>query len=186
MYKDKSVSEYLDDLAGKLPAPGGGSASAFAAALGASLLSMVVNFTAGKRRYAEYESYLAGIIRETERLRKEFLRLVDEDVEAYNSKDPVRCMSVPLEICRLCATSAAICPELALKSNVNLISDVAVAAELIESAFFSAKWNVEINLRSMPDHADRSGLIRELEEYSGKVRAAKKRTEEAVGKIIRG
>jgi formiminotetrahydrofolate cyclodeaminase len=58
MYKNSSLKRYLDDLAAKLPAPGGGSAAALTASLGASLISMVVNFTLGKPRYAQYEKEL--------------------------------------------------------------------------------------------------------------------------------
>ena len=41
------VQEYLDKLAGKLPAPGGGSAAALAAARGAASGQMVASFTVG-------------------------------------------------------------------------------------------------------------------------------------------
>ncbi len=57
-YKEQSLKKYLDDLAEKLPAPGGGSAAALNAAIGAALISMVVNFTLGKSRYAKYEEEL--------------------------------------------------------------------------------------------------------------------------------
>ena len=50
MYNDSSLKQYLNDLAAKLPAPGGGSAAALTAALGASLISMVLNFTIGKTK----------------------------------------------------------------------------------------------------------------------------------------
>jgi formiminotetrahydrofolate cyclodeaminase len=82
-YKEQTLKKYLDDLAAKLPAPGGGSAAALAAALGASLISMVVNFTLGKPKYAEYEKGLKQILSKSERLREEFLNLVDLDVTAY-------------------------------------------------------------------------------------------------------
>ena len=37
------------------------------------------------------------------------------------------------------------------KGNINLISDVAVAAEFLEAAFQSALMNVEINLSAIKD-----------------------------------
>lgn len=46
-YKTQSLEKYLNDLSAKLSAPGGGSAAALNAALGASLISMVINFTLG-------------------------------------------------------------------------------------------------------------------------------------------
>ena len=75
-YKDETLKKYLDDLAGRLPAPGGGSAAALTAGLGASLISMVVNFSLGKPKYAKYENELKGILDKSERLREELLRLV--------------------------------------------------------------------------------------------------------------
>ena len=73
MYKDSLVKTYLDDLSAKLPAPGGGSAAALSAAMGAGLISMVVNFTLGKPKYAAYENQLKEIIEKSEKLRSEFL-----------------------------------------------------------------------------------------------------------------
>jgi len=41
-FRDMTVECFLEELASKSPAPGGGSASAIAAAMGAGLVSMVV------------------------------------------------------------------------------------------------------------------------------------------------
>ena len=54
-------------------------------------------------------------------------------------------------VCRLCFEGIRLCPPLVTKGNVNLISDVAVAAILLEAAFSSAYYNVEINLKSLGD-----------------------------------
>ena len=47
MYIKGSIETYLNDLAAKKSAPGGGSAAALQAATGAALMSMVANYTAG-------------------------------------------------------------------------------------------------------------------------------------------
>lgn len=186
MYKDGSLTQYLQDLAKKIPAPGGGSASAMAAALGVSLLSMVINFTLGKPKYALYEKELATALQDTERLRLEFLRLVDEDVAAYSSKDIERSLEVPLSICRLCNEAALLCPALCQKGNVNLISDVAVAIDLIEAAFQGAYWNVDINLKILNDHARAAKIRQELDGYKKSILGIRNDTEVTIGKIIRG
>jgi methenyltetrahydrofolate cyclohydrolase len=185
-YRNLSLKRYADDLAAKLPAPGGGSASALVACLGVSLLSMVVNFTLGKPRYAQDEDYLKETLHETEGLRNEFLNLVDLDVVAYKSKKIEDCLDVPFMICRLCFAGMKLCPGLAKKGNVNLVSDVAVAAILLESAFAAAYQNVEVNLKALDDHK-RSAVIKK--ELSRKYKAMKRvrlKTEDEVGKIIRG
>jgi len=180
------LKKYLDDLAAKLPAPGGGSAAAMSAALGSALISMVLNFTVGKPKYAEHESHLKKYLDKSEKLRLEFLRLVDLDVTAYNSKDLRKSMDVPLMVCRLCFEAANICPLILEKSNQNLISDVAVAAQLLESAFSSAYVNVDINLKYLNDPELAKGIRKELDEKDKAVKKIRQQTEVKVGKIIRG
>jgi len=185
-YKDEALKKYLDDLAAKLPAPGGGSAAALTAALGASLISMVVNFTLGKPKYAKFEEELKAILEKSENLRKEFLRLVDLDVVAYESKNIRDALDVPFMVCRLCFEGIKLCPPLVTKGNVNLISDVAVAAILLESAFGSAYFNVGINLKSLNDRKLTLAIREELRQKEKSIKRMRIDTEDKVGKIIRG
>ncbi len=180
------LKSYIDDLAGKLPAPGGGSAAALTACLGASLVSMVINFTLGKPRYAGFEEKNRNWLEISERLRGEFLNLVDLDVEAYRSKDTRKALDVPLMVSRLCAEAIKLCPELIATTNKNLASDISVAAVLLESAFASAKVNVEINLCKLDDGKLSKELRRELDANYKKIKKLRSQTEVRVGKIIRG
>jgi formiminotetrahydrofolate cyclodeaminase len=186
MYRDSSLKLYLDDLAAKLPAPGGGSAAALTAALGQALASMVINFTLGKVKYAQFEKDLTIELEKSEKLRQEFLDLVDRDVEAYNSKDPRKALDIPIMVARLCFEGIKILPELVKKGNVNLISDVVVAAQLLESAFSAAVVNVEINLKFIDDEKLSRELRKELGEKSKLVIKIRQETEVQAGKIIRG
>jgi methenyltetrahydrofolate cyclohydrolase len=186
MYKDASIKQYLDDLAAKLPAPGGGSAAALTAGLGQALVSMVINFTLGKPKYKEFEPYLTLELGKSEMLRREFLDLVDRDVEAYNSKDPRKALDIPVMVARLCFEGVKMLPELVIKGNVNLISDVAVAAQLLESAFSAAVFNVDINLKFIDDEKLARELRKELAEKGKIVNNIRQDTEVQVGKIIRG
>jgi len=186
MYANKSIKEYLDDLAAKLAAPGGGSAAALSAAMGASLISMVVNFTLGKPKYAKYEGELKKILSQLEKLREEFLNLVDLDVTAYQSKNIRDALDVPFMLCRLCFEGIKLCPVLIKKGNINLISDVAVAAILLESAFASAYFNVQINLKSLADKELTKTVRKELIQKEKVIKKIRLQTEAKVGKIIRG
>jgi len=187
MYATDTIKKYLDDLAARLPAPGGGSAAALSAALGASLLSMVVNFTLGKPKYAEYEDELKNTLEKSEKLRLEFLNLVDLDVTAYQSKDPRIALNVPFMAARLCLEAIRLCPPLIKKGNINLISDVAVAAVLLEGAFASACINVDINLKYLKDDKKFGQRVKkELKQKEKEIRRIRMQTEEKVGKIIRG
>jgi methenyltetrahydrofolate cyclohydrolase len=186
MYCDKSLREYLNDLSAKLPAPGGGSAAALNAALGTSLISMVVNFSLGKPKYAEYKNELRDILAKSENLRREFLKLVDLDVTAYQSKDTKSALDVPFSVCKLCCEAINLCQPLIKKSNINLISDVAVAAILLESAFASACFNVEINLKSLDCESLAKTIRKELARKAKIVKKIRQLMEEKVGKVIRG
>ncbi len=189
MYFEGQFKQYMDDLAGKKPAPGGGSAAAAAGALGVSLLSMVANFTvrpsspqAVRRSSPQVEAEVQEVLSSAEKLRSELQKLIDEDIVAYRRvsaaykmpKDSEKektarskaiqaalkeAMSVPLAICRNLYEAIGLCEPLLKKGNVNLVSDVGVAAELIAAAFVSAVLNVEINLAGIedPDMVGRGG-----------------------------
>lgn len=173
MYKEQ-LKKYLDDLAAGLPAPGGGSAAALTAATGVSLISMVVNFTVGKEKYRSAEGKIKEILNSSQDLQQRLLDLVDQDVVGYkkvsaayklpkeNAEDKKKrteaiqealkeALEAPLEVCKMSHQAAKLCPELAEKGNINLVSDVGVAIVLLESAFQSALLNVEINLNSIKD-----------------------------------
>ena len=51
MYIERSLSDYLEDLASDKPAPGGGSAAALVAASAVGLISMVARFTLKNKKY---------------------------------------------------------------------------------------------------------------------------------------
>lgn len=193
MYLEKSLREYLDDLAAKKPAPGGGSVAALVAALGAALISMVANFTVGKEKYINVEEEMRETLSKSENLRLALEKLVDEDVKVYRKvseayktskeKDSSviqvalkEAASIPLEICRLSADAMRLCPVLAREGNVNLISDVEVAVHLLSSAFLSALINVEINLKTIKDKEFIVEIREILEPLQKEINALKNQT----------
>jgi len=185
-YKTESLTKYLNDLSARIAAPGGGSAAAMNAAMAASLISMVANFTLGKPEYSEYEAELKVVLRKSNKLKSDFLDLVDLDVLAFKSKDPRKATDVPLMLARLCYEGIKMLPLLIKKTNLNLISDLAVAAIFLESAFCAACFNVEINLKILNDDKLAKAMNKELELKAKLVKQIRARMEEKVGKIIRG
>lgn len=167
MYIDRPLREYLDDLAARKPAPGGGSAAALAASLGASLLSMVLNYTVGNEKYKDVKEKVATILVKIEKSRKELQDLTDEDVAVYNKlakalkqnkpdPDSLEVMrkeaaDVPFKVCRISSECLKLCKEAAECGNENLITDSAIAAIMFEGAFLAAKFNVYINLKNIKD-----------------------------------
>ncbi len=184
MYANKPIKKYLEDLSAKTPAPGGGSASALVGASGASLISMVVNFTLGKPKYLKHQKDLKKIIAQSEKLRRKLLSLVDKDVQAYMSGDIKKATGVPYEIACLCFDGIKLCPGLVEKGNINLISDLAIAAVLLESAFCSAYYNVLINIRGL-ENKSALKFKSDLDTKITFVRNIRIDTEKRIGKIIR-
>ncbi len=173
-YVREPIQKYLDDAAAKLPAPGGGSIAAMVGALGASMSSMVANFTIGKKKYAGVEDEVKTLLEKAEAERKKLCELVDADVAAYSTvsnaygmpketdeekaarsaaiRDACRvAMSAPMEAARSCAEVAAVCDRLVDIGNKNLITDVGVSVLAADAALKAAALNVEINLASVGD-----------------------------------
>ena len=51
-----TTTEFVDALAAGQPTPGGGGAAALTGSQAAALVSMVINFTVGKKKYAAVEA----------------------------------------------------------------------------------------------------------------------------------
>lgn len=154
MYINKPIKKYLDDLAAKKPAPGGGSAAALSCALGCALLSMSANFTIGKEKYKKYEKEIKSILLKCEKYRKRFLELMDLDVKAYSAYASLKdkkskaaakkySQKIVKEIAALSYKAIQLCPALAEKGNIYLINDVLAGAELLSSGFNSALVNID-------------------------------------------
>lgn len=184
-YKNKSIKKYAGDLSARLPAPGGGSASALVGCMGAALINMVLNFTIGKKKYKRYEPGLKKSLRRNRRIMDELINLIDKDVSAYKSGDLSKSLAVPYKICKLASEAIGFCPEAINKTNRNLITDIADAAVFLEASFSGAYYNVLINLKYLPKTAKNNRILRELRLRKGKVSAIRKNTEERIGKLIR-
>lgn len=173
MYIKGSIEAYLNDLASKKPAPGGGSAAALVGATGAALMSMTANYTLGNPKYKDSENRIKEILKKSEDARKKFEKFVDADVEAYSklskagkgAGDEVykEALAPPYETCILSAKCLRMCGELAEYGNKNLITDTAIAVIFLEGAFFAAKYNVYINLKYIKDMDFVGGIHKELQ-----------------------
>ncbi|GAI93060.1 unnamed protein product, partial [marine sediment metagenome] len=89
------IGGFLSELASDSPAPGGGSVAALAGSLGAALSSMVCNLTIGKEKYADVQQEIKDTLKKSEQLRKELIKLIDKDTEAFN--DVMKAFKMPKE-----------------------------------------------------------------------------------------
>ena len=198
-----TVGQFMERLSSSEPVPGGGSASALAAALGASLISMVAGLSAGRPKYAQYEGTLGRCAELGRELTARFLALVDRDSEAYGGyaaamklprdtgaqkearqtaiRSAARAASeAPLDCVRACADLVSAAESLAGRSNVNASSDVLVAALLGEAAARGAAENVLINLASTGDEVYSGEVQAEVDALLHEIAALAARTREIV------
>jgi len=176
IYRDEPLRTYVDDAASGKPAPGGGSVSACAGALGAALVSMVCNLTIGKEKFADVQPQISELVGRSEALRARLEQLLQDDTTAYNGviegyrmpKDsgeqqaarsahiqaalkvaagvPLDIARVALEVCRLAKTAAEL-------GNPAAVTDAGIGAILGEAAAQGGALNVLINLGSIKDEA---------------------------------
>jgi len=167
-------SSFLDEIAAPTPTPGGGSAAAYTAAIGAGLVAMVAGLTIGKKKYAEVKAEMQAIRVHAENLRKELTLAVDDDAGAFEavmgalrlpkeSEDEKSARTASIQRATLNAAHVPLhvaedslkVMELALRcvesGNVNAISDAASAAALAKAGLTTAGYNVRINVAGLDD-----------------------------------
>lgn len=179
-----TVVDYLDSLAAKVPAPGGGAAAALHLAQAAALVSMVARYTSGPR-YAEHDELVTTICAHTDNTRAQALALMEDDMTAFNgviasyklpkataeeaearaaaiSAAATYAAAVPVEVAEAAATVLSQAEQLLPVANRNVISDVAAAADAARAAATTARVNVEINLPSITDAGTRASLLHRI------------------------
>ncbi len=173
---EQTVSEFLNECSRNTAAPGGGSVSALAAGLGASLVSMVAALTHEKKGYFAAKPNLADMGTQAQRLKDQLAYLVDEDTRAFNeiiasNRLPAateeekqtkaeaqaaalkNAVLIPLKVARLALEVMELAHRLIREGNPNSVSDVGVASEMGFAAARGAILNVEINLQGIQDTA---------------------------------
>ncbi len=192
---ERGWAGFVDEVASKSPAPGGGSVAAASGMLAAGLVAMVGRLTIGKKKYADVKEKMEEIIRHADELRAELSILIQKDADAFNAimaarklpKDTdeekaaraeaitkatkVAC-TTPLEVAGKASTVLDLAKQVIEMGNVNSVTDGGVGARMAHSAVYSAGWNVKINLGGLDDHtfvADMEHKIGELEAHADSV-----------------
>jgi len=175
---------FLDALGAATPAPGGGSAAALAAALGAALVRMVAGVTAQKSKDDVLRIEMERLGGRAGALEGELRALVREDAEAYDAylklkkagapaADQERALlhaaDVPLRVARAAGVGIGLAVTAAERGRKALASDAAVAAWLLRSGAQGAALNVRINLPGIADEAARAARESEARELLGQV-----------------
>ena len=205
MIQEKSVQLFLDELAGKSSTPGGGSAAAVTGAMAAALVSMVANFTIGRKGYEEVQAEMLQLLETSESLRTRITALIEADVNAFNTVMAAYGMpratevekgartaaiqaglksaaDVPLACARLCAEVLRLTAPVAAGGNRNVVSDAGVAVLAAEAALRSAALNVYVNINAIKDQAFVSSRRAELEQL---LKGSREMTEQ-VYELVKG
>ena len=173
---DHSVTELLAAFRSSSPTPGGGSASALAGAVGASLLAMVAGLPKSRATTVEETGRLSSAGARCASCADVLASLIDRDSEAYDrvvsaykqpkSTDEEKAgrslaiqealrsaIDAPLSVMRACADALKQAVTVAELGNPSASSDVQVGLELLGAGLRGARQNVDINLGSIKDAA---------------------------------
>jgi methenyltetrahydrofolate cyclohydrolase len=196
--RDEKIGEFLDRVADRVPAPGGGASAAFQSALGAALLGMVARYSTGEQ-YADHQEAIGRILAEADELRSIALRLVEADAEAFMAVSEAYQMPKSTEADRAARAGAIgralvnaawppaqvigvagmvvdLAEALAVIGNRNVISDVAAAAEAARAAAATARVNVEISLAGVSDAQASLEMIAQADKADGIIARAEQIT----------
>jgi formiminotetrahydrofolate cyclodeaminase len=207
-FADLSLADFTARLSSTDPVPGGGSASAVAASLAASLVEMVAGLSLARPKYEPFRPTVERGLRSGQRLRRRFLELADADAAAYARFTDARRLpkdtdveqaaraqavayaarsaaDVPLAIVRECRDLAVEIEALSGRSNVNASSDLNVAALLADAAARGAGANVLINLPSVDDEAFAGAATAELQRLLQEVQHLVLQVKESAGDELR-
>ncbi len=180
-------SSFLDDLASEKPTPGGGSASAYGAAMAASLVAMVGRLTIGKKKYKDVEGEMWALIEQAMELQQAMTEAVAKDADAFEAymkarrlpKDTdqqksdriqaiqaasINAAEVPLHVARNSLTIMRLALRVAELGNVNAITDAGTAAAFAAAAIRGAGLNVRVNLLGLEKEADPGRMLNELKQ----------------------
>lgn len=197
-------ASFLDELASPLPAPGGGSAAAYAGAMGAALVAMVSGLTIGRKKYAEVEAEMQAVRVMAEKLRAEMTQAVDDDAASFEAvigafklpketeeqqkartaaiqRATLNAAHIPLHSAQRSVKIMELAVKCAEHGNLNAISDALSGFAMSRASLTAAAYNVRINVHSLPDKSAGDEYLSELSEQEKKADAL----EEKIRKIMK-
>lgn len=179
-----TVDEFVNKLGSKEPVPGGGGAAALSASIGINLCKMAVNYTVGKKKFAEVEEEMQAALVKCDELSASFIGLIQKDADAFlplskayslpseteeekKIKDETleveleKATIVPIELMSKCCEALELAIYVAEKGSKLMVSDSACAISTLQSALRCASLNVFINTKLMKnrENADRINTV---------------------------
>ena len=176
-----SVRGFIQEVASRSSAPGGGSVSAAIAAMGAGLGAMAGKLTYGVRKFESVDAQMRKNIPPLHDAAYQLIPLIDADTTAFNdfmealrlpqTNDQERALRhermqaalkkavhVPLTTMRIADGAWDALCEIARYGNPASRSDVQVGAKSLETGMWGAYKNVMINMADIRDEAFREDI----------------------------
>jgi glutamate formiminotransferase/formiminotetrahydrofolate cyclodeaminase len=190
----RSVRTFIEQIAARTSAPGGGSASAAMAAVGAALGAMVAKLTYGVRKFEAVDQEMRRVIPVLHQAVQHLIPMIDADTAAFGDvmagvrmpqgteaekaarqlkiqEGLKKAVSVPLQTMVLGdGVWDGLC-DVARFGNPASRSDVEVGARALESGIWGAYRNVLINLQDIEDGAFKKDMTRQAEELARRAAA---------------
>ncbi|MBL0152682.1 MAG: glutamate formimidoyltransferase [Chitinophagaceae bacterium] len=186
-----TLRAFADETASESPAPGGGSVSAYAGALGISLATMVANLSSHKKGWDDRWEEFSVWAEKGQYYKQELIRLVDEDTRAFNkimaafglpkSSDAEKAarqaaiqeatktaIEVPFRVMEMACGSMEVIKAMVEKGNPNSLSDAGVGALCARSAVLGAFMNVRINTQDYSDKKYAEDMVNRGREIAAK------------------
>jgi glutamate formiminotransferase len=206
---DFTCKGFALETASESPAPGGGSISAYAGALGAALGTMVANLSGHKAGWDEKWEYFSNWAEKGQAIISELLYLVDEDTEAFNKimacfsmpkgsdaekaarsaalqEATIYATQVPLRTMKAAFKAFDLVEAMAKDGNPNSVSDAGVGALCIRTAVFGAHLNVRINAAGIKDKKVADVILAEAQRIAKETEIREKEILVVVNKVIDG
>ena len=184
------MRHFLEKLSSDTPTPGGGSASALAGALSASLIAMVAGLTSEKKGMKELRRKAFTLQGKLYKAISEDAASYDKVIEAYRLKKEtekerrIRQITIqrayrnatvpPHLVCQHSIELLDCCQTLILNGRPSAITDVGVAAFLADTALKGGLLNIGINLTSIRN----KGFVKKMNQL-------RQRLDKRRGRLIR-
>lgn len=173
MLKELTVTNFVNEVDSKSPAPGGGSVSALASSLGFGLTRMVGHLTVGKKKFKALDESIqerfTQIIASFEGMKDEMITLIDKDTDAFNlimaafklpketdeekavrsakiEEGTLEAIKVPFRVAELSLEALRQLDYILKYGNKNTLSDLGVSTLLLHAGLEGAIMNVKINI----------------------------------------
>jgi len=170
---DLKVSEFINEVDSKSPAPGGGSVAALSSSLGVALTRMVGHLTTSKKKFLSLEHQIQfefhDVLSALSMIKDQLMLLVDADTDAFNQimtayqmpketeteitqrqikiqEATERAIMVPIKVASLSLAALHHLPFMIEYGNKQAISDLGVATLALATGIDGACMNVLINL----------------------------------------